>query len=113
MSLQKALQEAMTETQRHLEKMILGKAQLEWDTAKVQAEAAQIGLAHGLRPSTMYGPLLPFYDDVSGQWAVTYGAVSEQLTALLPSHITETGLTAYGANMEEALRNFDKLWAGK
>jgi hypothetical protein len=120
MTLQKALREALEETQRHLEGLVLGKAQLEMDAASQmleaatnQAEASSIGLAHGQRPSTMYGPLLPFYDDVSAQWAVTYGVVSEQLAALLPSHITETGLTAYGSCMEEALRNFDKLWLGK
>ena len=81
-------------------------------TAKATADASCFGLARGTRPSTFMGPLVMYHDDMGSRWAVSYGVIGEQIVALLPSHITETGVTAYGATPEEACLNFDNLWAG-
>lgn len=98
----------------------LAKLQFETDAAEQQmlvakshSEAAQFGLNRGKRPSSFMGPLVMFYDDVGSRWAASYGAVGEQIVAMLPHHITETGVTAYGATPEEAMLNFDKLWLGE
>jgi hypothetical protein len=95
------------------------KAQYDAETAEHQARGAKamsdascFGLERGKRPSSFMGPLIMFHDDIGSRWAVSYGPVGEQIVALLPSHITETGVTAYGASPEEAMLNFDKLWAG-
>jgi hypothetical protein len=57
-------------------------------------------------------PLIMYYDDVGCRWAASYGVVGETVIAYLPAHITETGVTAYGATPEEAMLNFDKVWLG-
>jgi len=88
-------------------------AEQQLELAKAHAEGAKFGLSRGKRPSSFMGPLVMFYDDVGSRWAASYGAVSEQIVAMLPHHISETGVTAYGATPEEALLNFDKLWSGE
>lgn len=101
-------------------KLAATKLRFETDTAeqhfllaKTQAEAAKFGLNRGKRPSSFMGPLVMFYDDTGSRWAASYGSAGEQFVAMLPSHITETGVTAYGASPEAALLNFDKLWTGE
>jgi hypothetical protein len=87
-------------------------AQLHKDQAQIQVDAANFGIARAKRPSSLMAPLMVFYDDIGCRWAVSHGPVSEAIIAMLPAHITETGVTAYGATPEEAMLNFDKIWLG-
>jgi hypothetical protein len=87
-------------------------AQHQKDGARLQAEAVVFGLERAKRPSSLMAPLIMYYDDVGCRWAASYGVVGETVIAYLPSHITETGVTAYGATPEEAMLNFDKVWLG-
>jgi len=89
------------------------KAANEAETARLQMEATKFGLERGKRPSSFMGPLVMFYDDIGSRWGASYGSVAENIVAMLPAHITETGVTAYGASPEEAMMNFDKLWTGE
>lgn len=80
--------------------------------AQLQAEAVAFGLERAKRPSSLMAPLIVYYDDVGCRWAASYGVVGESVISFLPSHITETGVTAYGATPDEAMLNFDKVWLG-
>jgi len=81
--------------------------------AKAQADSAKFGYTRATRPSSLLGPLITYYDDIGSRWAVSYGAVGKQVIDILPDHIMETGVTAYGATPEEAMENFDRLWKGE
>jgi len=83
------------------------------EAAQAQADAAKFGLKRGMRPSSLLGPLVTYYDDIGSRWAVSYGAVGQQVIDILPDHITETGVTAFGASPEEAMANFDRIWKGE
>ena len=83
------------------------------ETARATANGAHFGYERAIRPSSLLGPLITYYDDIGSRWAVSYGAVGKQVLDVLPDHITETGVTAYGATPEEAMENFDKLWRGE
>lgn len=87
-------------------------AQYQTNGARLQAEAVAFGLERAKRPSSLMAPLIMYYDDVGCRWAVSYGVVGESVISFLPTHITETGVTAYGASPEEAMLNFDKIWLG-
>lgn len=81
--------------------------------AKIQADSAKFGYERATRPSSLLGPLITYYDDIGSRWAVSYGAVGKQVIDILPDHIMETGVTAYGATPEKAMENFDRLWKGE
>jgi hypothetical protein len=83
------------------------------DYAETQAAVVRFGYERATRPSMLYGPLITYYDDVGSRWAVAYGVVGRQIIEILPDHITETGVTAYGATPEDALLNFDRIWIGE
>lgn len=82
------------------------------DAARLQVEAVAFGLERAKRPSSLMAPLIMYYDDVGCRWAASYGVVGDTVISFLPSHITETGVTAYGASPEEAMLNFDRVWIG-
>lgn len=81
--------------------------------AQTQADSAKFGYLRATRPSSLLGPLITYYDDIGSRWAVSYGAVGKQVLDILPEHIMETGVTAYGATPEKAMENFDRLWKGE
>jgi hypothetical protein len=81
--------------------------------AQAQADSAKFGYSRATRPSSLLGPLITYYDDIGSRWAVSYGAVGKQIIDILPDHIMETGVTAYGATPEKAMENFDRLWKGE
>jgi len=83
------------------------------ETAQATANGAKFGYDRAVRPSSLLGPLITYYDDIGSRWAVSYGAVGKQVIDILPDHITETGVTAFGATPEEAMENFDKIWKGE
>lgn len=81
--------------------------------AQAQADSAKFGYSRATRPSSLLGPLITYYDDIGSRWAVSYGAVGKHVIDILPDHIMETGVTAYGATPEKAMENFDSLWKGE
>lgn len=105
------LAQAQANTLRAQFEALTAKANAE--SAETQATAVRFGYERGIRPSNLYGPLITYYDDVGSRWAVAYGVVGRQVIEILPDHITETGVTAYGTTPEEALLNFDRVWKGE
>lgn len=81
--------------------------------AQAQANSAKFGYSRATRPSSLLGPLITYYDDIGSRWAVSYGAVGKKVIDILPDHIMETGVTAYGLTPEKAMENFDRLWKGE